>query len=354
MHVTLPPDVEPVLIVLLLGVTTDYSVFFAVRHAQQACRRPHEAAGRPADDRRVLADHLRGRDPGRGRDGRARRGEDPAGESLRSRARGDRAHCDGCLDHAGARADRHLRHRSVLAGTALVPEGTEGRAAGRTGAGPGQGAGPAAARRRGRCAKRSPGSRLPSRSRWSSRPRACSRCWARPLGATGLRLGAPLVTALPSDSQPARAQAAAGKGFAAGIVSPTEVLILGRGVTRDTAGLDRLQAILARQPGVAGVIGPATMPALLRQATAVSPVALADAEPDAGEVRQRRQVRHHRRDRPARARRRRPDSGPGAHLPGLSRSAGLPGVRIEVGGETAAVGEAISSTHVQSRASSRC
>ncbi len=28
MHVTLPPDVEPVLIVLLLGVTTDYSVFF--------------------------------------------------------------------------------------------------------------------------------------------------------------------------------------------------------------------------------------------------------------------------------------------------------------------------------------
>lgn len=29
MHVTLPPDVEPVLVVLLLGVTTDYSVFFA-------------------------------------------------------------------------------------------------------------------------------------------------------------------------------------------------------------------------------------------------------------------------------------------------------------------------------------
>ena len=28
MHVTLPPDVEPVLVVLLLGVTTDYSVFF--------------------------------------------------------------------------------------------------------------------------------------------------------------------------------------------------------------------------------------------------------------------------------------------------------------------------------------
>ncbi len=28
MHVPLPPDVEPVLIVLLLGVTTDYSVFF--------------------------------------------------------------------------------------------------------------------------------------------------------------------------------------------------------------------------------------------------------------------------------------------------------------------------------------
>ena len=28
MHTALPPDVEPVLVVLLLGVTTDYSVFF--------------------------------------------------------------------------------------------------------------------------------------------------------------------------------------------------------------------------------------------------------------------------------------------------------------------------------------
>jgi RND superfamily putative drug exporter len=163
------------------------------------------------------------------------------------------------------------------------------------------------------------------------------------LAATGVRLGAPLVTALPSDSPPVRAQAAAGKGFAVGIVSPTDVLILGKGVTRDTAGLDRLQTILARQPGVAGVIGPATMTALFRQAAAVSPMASHIPNPMLAKSGNAARFGIIPRTDPL---------GPAAvdhiqalerNLPGLISSAGLPGVRLAVGGETAAVGEAINS-----------
>jgi putative drug exporter of the RND superfamily len=49
------------------------------------------------------------------------------------------------------------------------------------------------------------------------------------VGAWGLglvRLGFPLISALPGSAQAARAQAAASKGFAPGILSPTEILPL--------------------------------------------------------------------------------------------------------------------------------
>jgi RND superfamily putative drug exporter len=55
------------------------------------------------------------------------------------------------------------------------------------------------------------------------------------VGAWGLgllRLGFPLVSSLPGSAQAARAQAAASKGFAPGILSPTEILVIGPGVTR--------------------------------------------------------------------------------------------------------------------------
>jgi len=163
------------------------------------------------------------------------------------------------------------------------------------------------------------------------------------LGATGIRLGAPLVTALPSSAEPARAQAAAAKGFAVGIVSPTEILLLGTGVTRETAGLDRLEASLAKQPGVAGVLGPATTAKVIRAAAPSAPAGtipnpmLANSGDGArfGIIEQTDPL------------------GPTAvvhvqelqrKLPRLVAAAGLTGVRIEVGGETAAVGEVINST----------
>ncbi|MGY1707906.1 MMPL family transporter [Geodermatophilus sp. SYSU D00758] len=45
-----------------------------------------------------------------------------------------------------------------------------------------------------------------------------------------------------------------------GIVAPTEVLVEGEGITADRAALERLQAALERQEGVAAVLGPATNP----------------------------------------------------------------------------------------------
>ena len=61
------------------------------------------------------------------------------------------------------------------------------------------------------------------------------------LGLKHVRLGFPLIRALPAASQEVRAEAAAAKGFVPGILSPTEVLVLGPGVADQRAALGRLQ-----------------------------------------------------------------------------------------------------------------
>ncbi len=71
-----------------------------------------------------------------------------------------------------------------------------------------------------------------------------------------LSLGVNLIADLSSSSQTHRAMQAAGKGFAPGVVAPSEVLVSGPG-TNDAVKLSRLQSLLGRQPGVAGVVGPA-------------------------------------------------------------------------------------------------
>jgi RND superfamily putative drug exporter len=75
-------------------------------------------------------------------------------------------------------------------------------------------------------------------------------------GLPGTKLALRLISGLPSDAQQARAAKAAATGFAPGIIAPTIVLVEGPGVARDRLGLIRLEAALARQPGVSGVIGP--------------------------------------------------------------------------------------------------
>jgi RND superfamily putative drug exporter len=148
-----------------------------------------------------------------------------------------------------------------------------------------------------------------------------------------IRLGFPLIRALPASAEAHRAETAASQGFVPGILSPTEVLVLGPGVTRQRAALGRLQRALAGQPGVAGVVGPASLPPV--------PIPPGQAAGEQAMVRQGLRVvlapsgsaaRYAAIDRIRQLRK---------DLPGLVRAAGLTGARVEVGGETALVGEAI-------------
>lgn len=76
-------------------------------------------------------------------------------------------------------------------------------------------------------------------------------------------LGVGFTGSLPADDPVRRTSEAAGKAFAAGITSPTTVLLEGPGVARQTEGLRRLQATLQRQPEVATVFGPEQVRAFL-------------------------------------------------------------------------------------------
>jgi RND superfamily putative drug exporter len=145
-----------------------------------------------------------------------------------------------------------------------------------------------------------------------------------------MRLGYPLISALPASSQPARAEAAAAQGFVPGILSPTELLVFQPGITHDLTALGRLQHLLARQPGVAGVVGPASYPAVQRSADVM--LAKSGNAARYGLIERTDPL------------------GPAAiaqvqalrqHLPALLRSAGLGQARFAVGGETALAGETI-------------
>lgn len=75
------------------------------------------------------------------------------------------------------------------------------------------------------------------------------------------------MAALPQDNPVRVAWQGAAQGFAPGVLSPTEVLINRPGITDQTDHLGALQQELAHQPGVAGVLGPGTLtlPAELRE-----------------------------------------------------------------------------------------
>ncbi|MET7418937.1 MMPL family transporter [Dactylosporangium sp. NPDC005555] len=73
-----------------------------------------------------------------------------------------------------------------------------------------------------------------------------------------IRLGVSFVEALPPGHPTRVAADAAQTGFADGILSPTEVLIEGAGVAGRQAELDKLQQALAKETGVAAVLGPGT------------------------------------------------------------------------------------------------
>jgi putative drug exporter of the RND superfamily len=153
------------------------------------------------------------------------------------------------------------------------------------------------------------------------------------LGLPGLRLGSPLIRELPASAEAARAESAAARGFVPGILAPTDVLIFRPGVTAQATALRRMELSLRHQPGVAGVIGPADIPQVASQAglmlasagNAARFVVIERTDP-LGPV------------AVARVR------GLERALPALARSAGLTHARFEVGGETALTAEAIGAT----------
>ena len=142
-----------------------------------------------------------------------------------------------------------------------------------------------------------------------------------------LRLGFTSVHGLPADAQERQAAEAVSRAFAPGMLAPTEVLVEGVG-SDEGLGLIRLQAAIRRQPGVAAVAGPAqqlgrTDVTAFRQGDAARYIVAFDADPhgataiaDVSRLRER--------------------------LPGLAGSAGLDGARVSVTGDTALGDDTIS------------
>ncbi|MGH3471731.1 MAG: MMPL family transporter, partial [Nocardioidaceae bacterium] len=77
---------------------------------------------------------------------------------------------------------------------------------------------------------------------------------------THAKIGLSIIDGLPRGSEAHASAAAAEKGFAAGIVSPTLVVVNGPSVANRLGALTHFERLLARQPGIAGVLGPAQVP----------------------------------------------------------------------------------------------
>jgi RND superfamily putative drug exporter len=75
-----------------------------------------------------------------------------------------------------------------------------------------------------------------------------------------MQLGLPFIESLPADNAVSRAADAAEEGFAPGVLAPTEILVEAPGIGNQDPALARLGEDLERQPGVAGVLGPGDVP----------------------------------------------------------------------------------------------
>lgn len=80
------------------------------------------------------------------------------------------------------------------------------------------------------------------------------------MGLVRMRLALTPVSALDSNAQPARAERAAAEGFTPGVISPTEVLLRAAGIASRRMALATLGRELQAQPEVGAVIGPGTPP----------------------------------------------------------------------------------------------
>ncbi len=86
-----------------------------------------------------------------------------------------------------------------------------------------------------------------------------------------LDLGVSFLGALPADTAIRETAASAQEGFSEGILSPTEIVLEGDGVAEDRAALARLGTGLASMPGVAGVLGPGSQAPAVERRLLLSP-----------------------------------------------------------------------------------
>ena len=149
----------------------------------------------------------------------------------------------------------------------------------------------------------------------------------------GLPLGLQLVEGLPSNNPVAVSARAAGQGFAPGVVAPTELLLRGQGIEHRRNALDRLETALEREPHVAGVVGARDQPTGRRFGGAFAPrggaaryAIIFDSDPTEAPA-----IRHLERLQRA--------------LPSLLQRYGLGGVRGGWGGETALGVETVDATN---------
>ncbi len=152
------------------------------------------------------------------------------------------------------------------------------------------------------------------------------------LAASGVRatdLTVSFIPSLPQDSEPREAADAAAKGFVPGIVAPTEVILEAPEIAADPAALTRLQVSIAQQPGIAAVLGPAQAaePRLRRLV----------ASEDGAAVRYIVLMR----DEPTGAAAIDSITRLQQKLPGLAQASGLPRARVSYGGETALAQETV-------------
>jgi putative drug exporter of the RND superfamily len=150
-----------------------------------------------------------------------------------------------------------------------------------------------------------------------------------------LRLGFGQISDLPQSSAPQRAARNASRGFAPGILDPTTVLIQkpGVGAARFHQNLAHLESEIERRPGVAGVLGPREQPTSTRFGVFVAPHGNAA-----------RIVVIFRDD---------PLSASGIHdlqglqraMPALAGAAGLKSARISFAGDTAIANDTVTAIH---------
>lgn len=86
-----------------------------------------------------------------------------------------------------------------------------------------------------------------------------------------VELGANLVGDLPSSAEPAQGAAIAAEGFAPGVIAPTQVILHGPGIGGRRELLSSMEDQLITTPGVAGVAGPVDQPLPARLGLFTSP-----------------------------------------------------------------------------------